>query len=531
MENKEVIDYIKTAFELKSQKCYKQSVEMLYKALEIENGNIEILYQLGELYYLMQNISRACHYLEKVIAAAPEHIESLTLLRKIYSENEDLPKALELAEKCLEIDGNDDNILEFIKLAAKLKYFDKIKIFENESQKNPKILYEIANALYQNNDRKEAENICLNACSQNIENEDILLLLGKIYYDENEFLKAKEIFNRFSKTVGNAEILNYLGLFAIDDMNFTDAIKYFSKACNINDKNSKYFFNLGNAYFFNGWYDEAAASYLSAVKISQDNLDYRYSLAYLYYDTQKYEKAQKEIDFILACDETYSKAVVLNALLKYEKKDFLGAKNDLEMNIKNNAKDDFTYLSLAKVYTELDMYEKAESALNEVISNNPDNLDYLCRLGEIYIKQNKFETALKIAQKVLDKNENYIQGYILGAKASYKMNDIAKTIIYAQNAVSLDMNFSKGYYYLGLARFMQKDYEEAEECLKRALLYDACNAEYYAQMSLILKEKGNYKSALEYIKEAVSINDLNKYKIMYGELASLNRKSDKVCQK
>ena len=54
----ETIEYIKQAFELKSQQCYKQAIEMLYKALEIENNNLEILFQLGELYFLLNNLLR-----------------------------------------------------------------------------------------------------------------------------------------------------------------------------------------------------------------------------------------------------------------------------------------------------------------------------------------------------------------------------------------------------------------------------------------------------------------------------------------
>ena len=38
----ETLEYIQKAFELKSQNCYKQAIEMLYKALEIENDNTEI---------------------------------------------------------------------------------------------------------------------------------------------------------------------------------------------------------------------------------------------------------------------------------------------------------------------------------------------------------------------------------------------------------------------------------------------------------------------------------------------------------
>ena len=63
----ETIEFIKQAFDLKSQKCYKQAIEMLYKALELENDNPEILFQLGEVYFLLRILPRASHYLEKVL--------------------------------------------------------------------------------------------------------------------------------------------------------------------------------------------------------------------------------------------------------------------------------------------------------------------------------------------------------------------------------------------------------------------------------------------------------------------------------
>ena len=79
-QNEEVISYIKRAFELKSQECYKQAIEMLYKALETEPDNIEILFQVGELYFLLHNYDRAIQYLEKVLDPDEKHLPSLNLL-------------------------------------------------------------------------------------------------------------------------------------------------------------------------------------------------------------------------------------------------------------------------------------------------------------------------------------------------------------------------------------------------------------------------------------------------------------------
>ena len=94
--------------------------------------------------------------------------------------------------------------------------------------------------------------------------------------------------------------------------------------------------------------------------MAPDNLGYRSSLAYLYYEQKNFEKAQKEIDYILEHNAEYSLAHVLNALLKLNNKDFLGAQQELETNLKNGNNDNFTLVSLADVYKELLMFEKAE---------------------------------------------------------------------------------------------------------------------------------------------------------------------------
>lgn len=116
----EILEYIKQAFDLKSQKCYKQAIEMLYKALELESDNTEILFQLGELYFLRNNFQRSMQYLEKVLQNVPEHIESLKLLQKIYIYSNEKEKACEIAEKIYTIQNNTENLINLINVFSQV---------------------------------------------------------------------------------------------------------------------------------------------------------------------------------------------------------------------------------------------------------------------------------------------------------------------------------------------------------------------------------------------------------------------------
>ena len=521
MENTECIEYIKQAFDLKDKKLYKPAIEMLYKALELENDNVEILSQIGELYFLLNNYSRALQYLDKVLQINPEHTQCLTITGKIYQRQENWNEALSFAKRLYNAQQNAENLTNLIKILIQLKLFCEIEQYTQTEFFTQDVKIECANAYYKNGEKEKAKDL-LNTCDKDDEN--TLLLIGRIKFDEDDFDGASEIFNQIGKNSQNPEILNYLGLFDLENMKFIDAIKNFSKAINIDNNNATYCYNLGNAYFYNGWADEAQKAYLKALYIEPENLDFRYSLAYLYYDQKDYTKAKKEISAILENNQNHSQGRVLKALLLAKDNDFIGAQKILEDNLQKGITDDFTKITLSKIYTELNIFNKAEELVSEVIEKNPDNLNYLTNLGEIYIKEKNYQEALNIANKVLEINPNYIAGDILGARTAYLMEDNNLTKSFAQDAISLDINCSEGYYYLALARERENDIDETVECLKRAILYDLNNPEYYKKMSEIYKAKGDYKTALEYIAEAQSIDDSSEYKFLYSELVKLNRK-------
>ena len=522
MEDTQVIEYVKQAFELKESKNYKPAIEMLYKALELENDNIEILFQIGELYFLLNNYSRALQYLEKSLILNPTHSATLKLTRTIKERQGDDDEVLSISIKLFDNYPSADNLKELVKILVKLNLFCEIDKYKSSEFFNSDVKIECATAFYSNREKEKAKEL-LADCDES--DEKVLLLKGRIKIEENDFETAKEIFSKIGKSSQNPEILNYLGLFDLENMNFIEAIKCFSKAANLDKSNSIYYYNLGNAYFYNGWIDEAQKAYQKALYINPENIDYRYSLAYLYYDKKDYAKAKKEVDAILDINLEHSQARVLRALLLANKKDFIGAQKILEENIKKGYNDNFTKSVLSRIYTELNIYSKAEELVNEIIEQNPENLNYLSDLADIHIREKNYNKAIELADRILEINPNYILGNLLGAKTALLKDDLELAKGYAQEAISLDINCSEGYYYLALVREKDEDLDEAIECMKRAILYDLNNSKYYIKMSEFYKAKGDYKTALEYIVEAESLDDSAECKIMYSELVKLNRKS------
>lgn len=519
-ENEEIIMYIKRAFELKNQKCYKQAIEMLYKAIALEPDNVEIMFQLGELYYLLENYSRAIQYPEQILEQDSEHIQALELLKNIYLQQGELFSAKEIAEKLYTIDNSEKNLSSLIEIYARLDLTEEIEKHIDKIKQSEKCLYAYAKALFDTTNIEKSENFVDLALESNPQNEECLILKGKILFNKNETENAREIFSRFNMYSENPEILNFLGLFALEDLNILDAIKAFAKASSLDKKNALYSYNLGNAYFLNGWLDESVNAYKNAICLEPENLEFRYSLAYLFFENRDFIKAQNEVEYILQKDMRHSGANVLKALLLYEKHNYIEAEMLLKAAIEKGDPDNFTLTSYAKIEKELGKYSAAEKCIKTALEKDSENLTYKYELGEIYIKSKQFEAAIELAENINNDNPNFIAGCILGANAAYEAGSYEQAKSFAQKALAIDINCSQGYYYLALVRMQEEDYEEAIECMKRAIIYDVTNAEYYAKMAEIYKRFGDIKSAFEYIKEAESIDESEKYKQLFKEYAA-----------
>ena len=380
MQENEVLDYIKQAFELKNQGCYKQAIEMLYKTLETEIDNAEILYQLGDLYFQLHNYNRAEKYLEKVLIKNPSHIESYKMLKEIYLRRGDLSAARTAAEKVYTLEGTSKNLAGLIRILSSLKEHDEIEKYISSAPASKDVQYEYALSLYQKGEADRALDVIQ---SSGVDSDDAQILKGKILFERKDYETSREIFQKLERVTENDEVLNYLGLFKLDDGDYTSAVKYFSKASSLNKNKSVYYYNLANAYYLNGWISESAAAYKKAIGLEPENADYRYSLAYLYYISKDFEKAENEAKYILEINPAHSTTKVLEALLKYENKDFLGAKSILEASLEKAPEDEFAKSSLAKVYTELFIFDKAEKLFGELLEKSPENILYSCDFADL----------------------------------------------------------------------------------------------------------------------------------------------------
>ena len=507
------------ALEFREKAEYKLAIESLYKALDVEPDNFEVLVQLAEIYALMNDYERSIQYYREILELDENNLAIVNALFNKYFIVGKFKDALDYAQRALSIEKNDKNFAQLISVLDKFSDIKALReLLENEQHFSQENLILIAKVFV----RHAFANDALKCLEKVIDCEEKTAVLAQINFNNGQLDVAKELV--MSLSLDNPDVWNLKGLFFIEEMNFTNAIKCFSKAILRESSEPKYYYNLGNAYFYNGWTQEAVEAYKKAVELDVTNVDYRFALANLYYEMGEYKKARGEVSNILHIDDEHLDTKVLVALLKYSEKDYLGAKQDLENALKLSPNSSYIKTSLARVLIDLKLFEKAESLISEVLEHNKD-VKTRCVLAYLYDAQKKYTDALALVDEVLEEVPCYMYAFYIGMRSAFSLENLDLVQKYAQDALSIDINFASAYYYLGLVRKKQYDYEEAIECFKRAIMYDLNNAEYYAEMAKIYAEQEEIKSAIDYANEAIAIDGTStEYLQLYSDLAKRNRK-------
>ncbi len=528
MTNNDTLTYITQSFDLKRQGYYKQAIEMLYKALSVEGNNVEILFQLADLYFLLDNEERTQQYLEKALELKPEHLDSMKLQAKLEVKRGELEKARDTYLKILEISNSSENAVEYIKILNSLKDFKSIQNYKESNEiTDVDLVYEIASAYANNYKITEAITMLESLVLKGEEASNLLILLGVLYYKNVEPYKSKAVFQILNEREDNDICLHHLGLFAIDEGKYMDAVTYLQKALILKPNNAQYAFDLANAYYLNGWIEEAVKFFNDAILKEPENKEYLYALAYLYYRIECFDKSKIELNRIFKIDKEYLPAKTLHALLKLEEKDVLGAKFELEKLIDFESSDDFALFVLAKIYLELGQYDKAKTYMMRAISLKGDNLIYLCEYTNIVFEEKNYEFAQKLCDKFKEMSPNYYDNWVLQAKIYDAQENCMELFNTAQKLIELDLNRYEGYYYNALALFMSDDISFAIESMKKAISLNVNNANLYVLMSEFYQAIGQNKEALLYMDEASNIDPSAKNKELYMRLAAVVRRESR----
>ena len=507
--------FLKQAFQFQEEKHYKQAIEALYKALCIDSDNIEILSQISQLYFLMNNFERSLEYAEKILEIDPEHIDTLKIVVNINKINKKYAKALEYAQKLYKLSPEIENFVLYLEMLNECNQYNTIieeieaSKFNYEQRKNEKLLLIEGYARLKVNQIFKAIGIFQEIIKLYPQNTDARFYLGVIYYQKHQDADAEKLFNSILDEIQCDRTYNYLGLLKLDQHKIGEAINYFQFAIKIEQNNAFYHYNLGTAYSLNGWLMEAEQSFRKAVSLEPANLVYNYALAYLYYERHDYKKAMESTEHILELDANYTDAIILKAMINAKNGNIIDAKNSLQKLTETVTNNDFLYYAMAKIYKEFPLYKEAVECLQNALNIKPESLEYLSELADCYCELEQYQTAQDIITKVLYLNKHFIFAHLMQAKLYIRQRKYTEALKIADNAIKLDNSCAEAYRYKAEIYAAQGLKNRSIESAKVAVSLQPSNHAYYAFLAKLYFDAQEYDTAFLYYKEASMLDELN----------------------
>ena len=521
--NKEKIELIKKAFELKNIKKYKEAIEYLYKALEFEDdaNDIEIYSQLGELHLLIHNYDRALEEFLKVLALKKNNILALNRVYEIYIILKQYPKALKTAQTLCEYDRSAQSYYCYIKILIMLdKKQDAMTIFNSlidELKLNADLLYLISTISDDNKKKVMLEKV--------IELDDTHIQanmdLATYYYNHSDYNKVIKYCLNVDENVPLASY--YLGMIEAKRKNYTQAIEHITRAIKFDSNEHDFYLDLAKCYIDISWLSEALSVLktsinYSLIKEKNENLDEKYFLsAWILIKEKKYQTAKLNLDVINENSKFYPKAQILAQVINLKETNLSTAKSVLEKYFEKESSNPILLDTLASVYKELKLYKKAIEIYKKALEVYPESIYYTLELIDLYIDEKDYNQALELISQFQNNNINCLSVFNSLARIYYRLDEKEKALENIEKYLNSDKNNAESFYFKGLILNDLKEYKNAALSIYEAIKLNPTCAKYYNQMAKSYYGLGNFNDALLYSKEAIELdnNEINYKKLAY----------------
>ena len=177
------------------------------------------------------------------------------------------------------------------------------------------------------------------------------------------------------------------------------------------DDKSRWFFNLGNAFRYQGQKIKAIKSYEQAYKINPDNLDVLYNIGVLHLENKHFNSAIKIFKQVLAKDSKDSAAYNNIGFALFKQGNYGQAIEYYNKALKLDPNDLGVMINLGSAYALLGRYDQAMSIFSQVIEIDPQFFSVYNHRAVAYELMGYKLLAEKDYLKAIELNSEYFEAY------------------------------------------------------------------------------------------------------------------------
>ena len=292
-------------------------------------------------------------------------------------------------------------------------------------------------------------------------------------YDAGRYPQALGLFDLALATGMDSEVIHNNKGTTLDAMGRShEAIKSYRRSVTVNSSYELAWHNLGNCYYVQEMYDDAAWAYQKASRLNSKRKENWSGLAAAYSRLGNRKKANSAIEKLDSFAETDKSLLLLQADLFLDAGFLDKALHRCEVYIGEKPEDVQGYVRLGNIAHEMGEYNKAIFAYGRALKITPEDKEVWNNLGYTCFSRGYLERAHECFDK----------------------------------AISIDPNYKHAWYNKGYAYHGADMLEDAVRCYEKAITLDAHDKVLWNNLGNALYNLGRYIESIPKFVEAIRVD-------------------------
>lgn len=494
--------------------------KLMSQAMESDPDDITVRRELAMLYLQNEKENEALELLQGVLQDAPGDVSTLLILGRIYQNQKDLEQTKEIYEEVLKQDPDQEDIYLLLgNLYMNDEQWDKAShVFERLTTRFPGAyagFFFMGKIHQERGDDAKAEQAFRKSLAIEPKLEEARFELIEIYQRQPDNIDSQRRVEQLYQTILDEDPKNLRASFGLalyyhqigKDNQAIDILQKLSGATSENDLVR----SIYRIYLETGQNQDAVFILEEILKARGDFSSLHYLLGSAYNELEDGPQAMTHFKAVPPDTRFYRDAVIQQAF-HYSENDQIDAAIALLENALSHEPDQPDFLIyLASMYEEKEAFEDALALLKRAIEVAPESERAYFRLGVVYDKMKLKDESIAAMKQVLVLKPDHANALnYLG----YTYADLGIKLGEAENLVkkALSLKPNDGYITdsLGWVYYKQGRYKEALAVLLKAAELVADDPIVLEHVGDVYQKLGDNTKALEYYQRSLSIREKDK---------------------
>lgn len=267
------------------------------------------------------------------------------------------------------------------------------------------------------------------------------------------------------------------------------------------------YYHLGRILLDAGKGEEAAASLERAIAVNASFEPAYLALASIYESRQAQDRAIAVLRKYLQTVNPRNRGIRHQLVRVYiATKDYQGARKELNDLLAEDPSDLDAQLRMALLYGEEKEYPKAIDQLIQILKARPTELKIRDYLGYLYEESKDTKKAIETYTFNIQLEPSYFEGHLHLGMLYYRLKQFSEAITHLTQALTINAKQPEAHIVLGLTYLQQDQFEDAAKVLEEGIKQNPKNADLYFNLGTVYDKLNRFDDVVRAMEAAIKLD-------------------------